>query len=70
MALLHPVDVNESYLPQLRNWYTWAAPQLPEQFENEFLEQAKFRWSEALQIEEPSTSQSATKAKRGRLFDA
>lgn len=70
LALLHPVDINETYLPQLRDWYTWAAPQLHEQFENEFLEQAKSRWSEALQIEEPSTSQSATKAKRGRLFDA
>lgn len=70
LALLYPNDVNETYLPQLRDWYTWAAPQLPEHFESEFLEQAKSRWSEALQIEEPSTSQSATKAKRGRLFDA
>lgn len=59
LALLYPKNINPTYLPQLRDWYTWAAPQLPEHFESEFLEQAKFRWSEALQIEEPSTSQFA-----------
>ena len=71
LALLHPVDVNETYLPQLRNWYTWAAPQLPEHFESEFLEQAKSRWLEALEISAVSgTAAAALRRSDGRLFDS
>jgi type I restriction enzyme S subunit len=71
LALLYPKDVNETYLPQLRDWYTWAAPQLPEHFESEFLEQAKFRWLEALEISAVSgTAAAALRRSDGRLFDS
>ena len=70
LALLHPVDVNQTYLPQLRDWYTWAAPQLPEQFDKDFLQQANARWLEALEISEALGKSAAQRRSDGRLFDS
>ena len=71
MALLYPEHIHPTYLPQLRAWYTSAVRQLPSHFDEDFLQDAKTRWSEALQIEESSTpSGSSRRRNSGRLFDA
>jgi hypothetical protein len=71
MALLYPENIHPTYLPQLRAWYTSAVRQLPSHFDEDFLQDAKTRWSEALQIEESSTpSGSSRRRNSGRLFDA
>ena len=70
LALQHPVDVKQTYLPQLRDWYNWAAPQLPEQFDKDFLQQANARWLEALEISEALGKSAAQQRSDGRLFDS
>ena len=70
LALLYRENVNPTCLFQLRNWYTWAAPQPPEDIKQDFLHQTKTRWSEALQIDESSTSNAVKDIKKGRMFDA
>jgi type I restriction enzyme S subunit len=70
LALLHPVDVNETYLPQLRDWYTWAAPQLPEHINQHFLQQAQERWGNALELSDfPGKTAKQRRQNTGRLFD-
>jgi hypothetical protein len=71
MALLYPEDINPTYLPQLRTWYTWAVRQLPEHIKQDFLQEANARWSEALQLSDSSTlAGSSLRKNSGRLFDA
>jgi type I restriction enzyme S subunit len=70
LALLHPVDVNETYLPQLRDWYTWAAPQLPEHIKQDFLQRAQERWVNALELSDfPGKVDKQRRPKTGRLFE-
>jgi hypothetical protein len=70
LALLHPVDVNETYLPQLRDWYTWAAPQLPDHIKQDFLQRAQERWVNALELSDfPGKVDKQRRPNTGRLFE-